>query len=147
MLTQNVTFIGLHQPLPIGLLFNTRHRCKAMDLGPQISRTFSQRLSQICRLYIAVLRVLYSPNQTLGIAQWPDLFHLFRCEEFNIHSHSFSNTSVKLILIHAVFTVCQSDVTHLTETDTLTSLFFQLLVKINRVLMQLTHRVTHIKQG
>ena len=102
MLTMYVTLVCFNYPAIIGLLLKIQYSGITIDLSAARTSTFSQSLSKISRLNIAIIRMLDSTNQPLGITHGPCVFDLLRCQEVDFHTDSLSYTSVVAILVHSI---------------------------------------------
>ena len=71
MFTANIALIGFNYPAIIWLLLNIQYCCITVDFSATGTGAFGQRLSEVRRLYIAIVWVLYSPNNALDIGHWP----------------------------------------------------------------------------
>src|SRR5690606_32727272 len=73
MFSPDITFVRLHEPAAIRLLLDGGNSRVAMDGGAEVTRSLGERLREIGRLNITVVRMLDSAQQPVGFAQRPDL--------------------------------------------------------------------------
>ena len=146
MLAGNVALIGGHQPFAIRLLADPGHHRVPVNRRPALPRPLGQRLGQIGRLDIAIVRMLDRPQHTVGVAQRPDRLDLIRGEEIHVDANRPRDTGIIMIFVHPVGGRRQPDVGHLREADIQPGFCRQCGIQPDRILVQLADRVAEVEQ-
>src|ERR1700733_8901290 len=87
----------------------------AVDFGPTFARAARWRLRQIGGLDVTVLEVLDCANDSVDIAERPDLLDLARAQKLDVHADRLCDARVIIVLIHSVARSRQTDVRHLAK--------------------------------
>ena len=136
----------MNRPASISSLFNSRDCTTAVNLSTQRASAHSQSLCQVSWLDITILRMLYRAEQAIGSAERPQITDFIRFKKPNIYTDRPGNTGVVTIFVEPVFSHRQTNIRDLSKTNGISGFLFKALVKINRILMDLPYRITHIKQ-
>src|ERR1700735_5272500 len=118
----------------------------AVDLGTTFARAARQRLRQVGRLDVAVFGVLDRPEDSLDIAERPDVLDLAWAQELDFDTDRLCDACVIIVLVHPVAGAGETDVRHLTKARVESGLLFQSLVERDRIFMDLSDRVTQVEQ-
>ena len=142
----DVALVGADHPAPVGGALEARHRGHAVDLGPQGAGTLGERLGEVGRLDVAVVRMLDRAEEAVRLAQRPDLLDLRRGEHVHVDADRLGDAGIGHELVPAVRRAGKTDVGDLLEADWLARLGLQRAVKLHRVLVDLAHRVAHVEE-
>ena len=146
MLGQDVTLVGPDQPLAGGLLADAGDPGLAVDLGAALARSFGQRLGDVGRLDVAILRMADRADDAVDVAERPDLLDLPGRQELDLNADRRGHARVLVILVHAVPVEGETDVRDLGEADVLAGLRLEGLVEGDRVFVDLADRVAHVEE-
>ena len=109
MFAGDVALVGFHHPA-IAHALNGGDGGVAVNFSAHGTGTFGQRLRQVGGLNIAVLLMLDCAQQTLGVAQRPDLFHLIRGQHIDLDANGFSHALIIHIFVPAVLGAGETNV-------------------------------------
>ena len=146
VLAGDVALVGLHHPLAVRLLLDAGDGGVAVDLSTARARTLRHGLGEIGRLDIAVIGVLDRAEQAIGLAERPDLLDLLRGEDVDLDADRLGNPGVVHELIPAVLGAGEADVGDLLEAHMLAGLGLEGIIELDRVLVDLAHRVGQVEQ-
>src|SRR5271156_620907 len=109
----------------------------AVDFGSAFASAARQRLRQIGGLDVTVLEVLDCANDSVDIAERPDLLDLARREEFDLDADRLCDARVIIVFVHPVAGPREANVRHLAKAGVEASLLLERLVERYRILMDL----------
>src|ERR1700722_10405128 len=101
----------------------------AVDFGSAFASAARQRLRQIGGLDVTVLEVLDRANDSVDIAERPDLLDLARREEIDVDADRLRDARVIIVLIHPVAGPREANVRHLAKAGVESGLLFESLVE------------------
>jgi hypothetical protein len=142
----DVALVGLDDPLAIGLLLDAGDDRVAVDFGTARAGTLGHRLCQVGGLDIAVVGVLDRADDAVGLAQRPDLLHLFRCQDVDLDADRLGDAGIIHELVPAVGRTGEADVGDLREARMLAGLGFKFAIELHRILVNLADRIGHVEQ-
>jgi hypothetical protein len=146
VLAGDVAAIGLDQPLAAGRALDAEDGRVAVDLAPARPAPLGQRLGEVRRLDVAVVRVLDGTQEVLRLAERPDLLHLRGREHVHPDAQRVGDALVGHELVPAVPRPGEADVRDRLEADGLARLLFQRPVKRHRGPVELADGVAHVEQ-
>jgi len=133
----HIALIGPDDPFSGATLLDAGHAGIPINLGAPGACALGERLGQIGRLDVAIVRMLDGAEHALDIAQRPDLLELGRCQEAYVDADRGGDAGVVFEFVEAILRARQPDVGDLAEADILAGLGLQRFVELDRVLVQL----------
>ena len=85
-------------------------------------------------------------HQPLHRGNRPELLDLVHADQMRLDPDGLRRALIVPILVHPITTSREPQITGLVKTDGLTGFFFEFLVKLDRILMQLANAVGHIEE-
>ena len=76
---------GLYHPL-VAVTPHAAHRAKANDLCAQLAGALRQRLGKLCRIDVAVIRIVKRPGEIVGLQERVARFDLIRPDDIDRHA-------------------------------------------------------------
>ena len=146
MLAGDLALIGGDLPLPAGKLSDRRHRGLAIDGRAAVPRAPRQSLGQVCRLDIAVRRMLDRADDAVDLAQRPDRLDLFGREEVDVYADRPRHTGIIPVLVHPVLGPGEAYIAHITEADVQFRLRLEGRIEAHGILVQLPDRIAEVEQ-
>ncbi len=146
MLASDVTLGGLHYPFEISIALYTRDLGLLIDLGAHGPCPLGQRHGHVHRRYMAVRRVPKRPDETVHIGERPEIPDLVDTDQVAFDADGFRRALIVAVLVHAVAVARQAQIAVDVQTDRLSGLVFQRLVKFHGVLVELSDRIAHVEQ-
>src|SRR5271155_1097233 len=101
----------------------------AIDFGSAFASAARQRLCKVGGLGVTVLEVLDCANDSVDIAERPDLLDLARREEFDLDADRLRDARVIVVLVHPVAGPREANVRHLAKAGVEPGLLFESLVE------------------
>ena len=71
MITGDVTLVRLYQPATGRSLFNIQNHCVAVNRRTTCPRALGERLGQVGRLDVAIIRMVDATYDAIDFAHWP----------------------------------------------------------------------------
>ena len=102
VLADHVALVGRDFPFAARQPFDGGDRRMAVDFGSAFARAARQRLRQIGGLDVTVLEVLDCADDSVDIAERPDVLDLAWREEFDLDADRLRDARVIIVLIHPV---------------------------------------------
>ena len=118
----------------------------AVDLRPAIAGAARQSLREVGGLDIAVLWMLDRADDSLNIAERPDLLDLFWLQELHLDADRLRDAGIVIVFVHPVAGAREADVGHLAKARIEPGLLFERLVKGDRIFMDLPDRIAEVEQ-
>ena len=152
VLGRDVALGRAHAPLPAGGALQRGRLGVLVDLGADAARALAQRHGEIGRRNVTVVRVIERADDGRGVraatefGQRPQLLDTLGRDDLERHADGVGRAAVLLILVHALAAGRQAQVAGHVKAHVLAGLGRQPLVQIDRVLVQLADRVTHVEQ-
>ncbi len=143
---------GRQQPLTGGAPLRRRDFRVLVDFRAGGSRPAPQRGGQIGRRDVAIVRVVEGADDLRGLLavaevdQGPQTPDFLRINDAEGHTDRIGSAAVLEVLVHALATGRQAQVSRDMKTDVLVRLGGEALVQIHGVLVQLPDRVAHVEQ-
>ena len=141
----DVAFLRLHEPATRGRLLDIQDRRIAVNACATSPRPFSQRLCQVGRLDVTVIRMHDSADKPVDVAHRPELKDFCRRQEADINANRLRRRCILVILVHAVLIHGKPNVADAREAYRLPGFFFEVAVQVHRVLVNLPDAVTHVE--
>ena len=110
---------------PADRLLDIEHQRVAIDGRTACARTFGERLRQVGRLDVAVVRMKDAADQSIDVAQRPEFRDLRRRQKLHIDADGLRRRRVLVVLVHAIAVHRQAQVADLGEADRLAGFGFQ----------------------
>ena len=133
--------------LPMGAVPVKRVRLPfALDHHATLARALGHRLGHIGGVNIAVGIVIDRAFKVFGIDQRPAGLDLIRGQPFIGHTTGFGGRGIKHILVHPLFGLGHAQVADHGKAGVKAGLFLKRLVEIDRVFVDMSGRVGHVKQ-
>ena len=145
VLGANVAFGRLDDPF-IVVALDPRHGHPLDDLGTGHPGPLGQCHRDVHRCDVPVGRVPERAHETLGIDQRPQLLDLVRADQVALDADGLGRALVISVLVHAVAIGGEPKVAGLVQAYRLAGLGLELLVELDRVLVQLAHRIGHVEE-
>ena len=147
MLASDVALVGDDQPLAARQSLDRGHGRHPVDLAAAVARAARQRLGEVGRLDVAVLRVLDRADDPLDVAERPDVLDLGRRQEFHLDpADRGGDAGVVMIFVEPVAGAREADVGDLAEADVEAGLLLQRLVERDGIFVDLPDRVAEVEQ-
>ncbi len=147
VLASNVALVGHHLPLAVRLPLDRRHSRLAVDLAAAVARAPRQRLGEVGRLDVAVLRMLDGADDPLDVAERPDVLDLAGGEELHLDpADRRGDAGVIMVLVEPVAGAGEADVGYLAEADVEAGLLLQRLIEGDGIFVDLPNRVAEVEQ-
>ena len=146
VLASDVALLGAHQPFAARRALDRRHRRLAIDLAAAVAGANGQRLGQVGRGDMAVIRMIERAHQAVGVAERPELLHLGRRDDLERHADGVRGAAILVILVHPVAICGEPQVTGDVEAHVLAGLGLERLVQIDGVFVDLADAVAHVEQ-
>ena len=146
VLAGNVALVSLHHPLAIRLLLNAGHGGVAVDLCPARTRALCHGLGEVGRLDVTIIRMLDGTEQAIRLAQRPDLLDLGGREHVHLDADRLGNAGIIHELVPPILGAGEAYVGDFLETDVLARFGFKRVIQLDRVFVNLTHRVGQVEQ-
>src|SRR3546814_1306906 len=127
--------VGGHRPEAVRLLANGGDGGVAIDRCAAVARALGQRLRQVRRLDIAVVRMLDGAQYPVRLAERPDLPTLFRRQQVHLDADRLGDAGIVQVLVPAITGAGKTDIGDLGETDIHARLLLQFLVDADRILV------------
>ncbi len=146
VLAGNVALVGHDFPLAAGLPLDRGDRGHPVDLAAAVARAARQRLSEVCRLDVAVLRVLDRADDPLDVAERPFLLDLGGGQELHLDpADRGGDAGVVAIFVEPVLGAREADVGNRPEPDVEAGLLLQRLVQRDGIFVDLSDRVAEVE--
>ncbi len=102
VLAGDVALVGLHHPAAARRPLDRGDDRVAVDLAAHRARALGERLGEVGRLDIAVVRMLDRADDAVGLAERPGFLHLRGGEELHLDADRLGDALVEEELVHAV---------------------------------------------
>ncbi len=142
----DVALLRLHDPGTGCCLFDRQHGRVAVDRRAAGTRAPGQRLGQVGRLDVAVVRMEDAADEAVDVAERPEFGNVLGRQEADVDADGLRGRSILIVLVHAVVVHRQAQVADLAEADRLAGFLLELLVQLHRVLVDLADAVAHVEQ-
>ena len=116
MLAGNIALVGLHQPFAVRLLLDGRDLGLAVDLAAAGAGALRQRHGDVGGRDVAVIGVVESADDAVGIAERPQLLHLRGRDDAERHADGVRGAAIFVVLVHAVAVGGEAQVAGLAKT-------------------------------
>ncbi|MNS47477.1 hypothetical protein D3C72_800080 [compost metagenome] len=146
MFGDDLALIRRHLPVTVFQLLDGGDGGVAIDGRATITRALGQRLRQIGRLDITVIRMLDGAQQAVRLAERPDFLHLLRRQHVDPHTDGLGNAGIIHIFVPAILGAGETDVGDLGEADIHAGLFLKLLIELDGIFVDLADRIAHVEQ-
>ena len=140
----NVALRRCNEPFAVSLRRDRLHLRLQADLRTAILRPLRKRHRDIDRRSMPILRVEDGTQQSFRVAQRPKLLDLFRRDNTERNADRVRSAAVVVILLQTFLRTGKAQVARLVERNRLSRLCLQLLVQIDRILVQLPDAVGHV---
>ena len=117
-----------------------------LDDHAALTCALGHRHSNVGGVDVAVLRVEQSALEVVGADQRPAFLDLRGGQEFVVDVGSFGNRGIQFVFIHTLVGLRHTQVTADREAGVQAGLFFERLVEVDRVLVDVGRRVRHVEQ-
>jgi hypothetical protein len=117
-----------------------------VDLGAPVAGAARHGLGEVRRLDVAILAMLDGADDAVRLHQRPDLLHLGGCQEFDGDADGPRDAGVIFVFVHPVLRAGEPDVGDVAEAGVEAGFLFEGLVEVDRVFVELTHRVAEVEQ-
>src|SRR5271155_3445667 len=125
VLADDVALVGHDLPFAAWNPLDRDHGRVAVDLSPAFARGPRKRLRQVGWLDIAVLEVLDRADDSLDVAERPDLLDLLRRQELHLDADRRGDAGVIMIFVHPVAGAGEADVRDLAQANVEAGLLFE----------------------
>ena len=146
VLANDVAFVGRNLPFAAWLPLDRDHGRLAVDLSPEFARRPRKRLRKIRRLDIAVLGMLDRADDSVDVAERPDLLDLLRGQELDLDADRGGDSGVIVIFVHPVAGAREADVGDLAQADVEAGLFLERPIEADRIFVDLPDRIAEIEE-
>ena len=136
----------LHQPLAGGGALDPRDLGVAVDLRPPIARALRQRLGHIHRRDVAVVGMEEGAHQAVEVAERPERADLVGADQLEGDADGVRRAAIVAVLVHPLPVGGEAEVAGAVEAHRLPGLRLELLVEVDRVLVQLADAVAHVEE-
>ena len=134
--------------------FHSPLRCRSIAVtvvwrlisAAAFARAARQRLGEVGGLDIAVLGVLDRADDSIDIAERPDLLDLLRREELDLDADGRGDAGVIAIFVHPVAGAREADVRHLAQADVEPGLLLERLVERDGIFVDLPDRIAEVEE-
>ena len=86
MLGVNCAFVRVHRPCAVGPMLQRFHHRVAIHLGPGVTRAYGIGMRDTRRVHVALIGIVQTPHEVLGIEQRMDFRCFFERDHFEIHA-------------------------------------------------------------
>ena len=118
-----------------------------LDFNAARTSAFGHGLRHISGVNVAVRWVIDCANQILGAHQWPAVLDVGGRHPFIGNPAGFGGRGIKLILVHPRLALRHAQVADDEKSRVQARLFFQCLVELDRVVMDMRGRIAHVEIG
>ena len=118
----------------------------AVDLRAAGARADRQRIGQVHRSDVAVMRVEESARQALRVRERPERTDFVESDHLEGHADGVRRAAVFAVLVHAVAIGREPEIAGDVEAYVLPGLGFERLVEIDRVFVDLADAVAHVEE-
>ena len=146
VLADDVALVGDDFPFAARQPLERGHARVPIDLGPAVPCGARQRLGQVGRLDIAVLRVLNCADDAVDVAERPKLLDLIRREELDRDPDRLGDAGIVAVLIEPVAGAGEADVGDLAQADVEPRLGLEVLVERDRIFVDLSDGITEVEE-
>ena len=147
MFAGDVALVGDDLPLPARESSDRGHGGMAIDFAATLTSAARQRLGEVCRLDVAILRMLDRADDPVDIAKRPDVLDLLRSEELHLDpADRRGDPGVIAVFVHPIAGASKTDVGNLAQPDVEASLLLERLVKGDGIFVDLPHGVAEIEE-
>ncbi len=145
VLTRDIALRGLDDPLEGVGAFDSRHLGLPVDLRAHVSGAARHRHGDVGGCNMTVRWVPEGTDEAFRLAQGPQLLDLIHTDQVALHSDRLGRALITAVFVHAITIGRQAKITRDVQADVLAGFFFQGLVELDRILMQLADRVAHVE--
>ena len=145
-LADDVAPRGLHQPLARTGALDAYDLGVAIDLGPPVARALGQRLRHVRRGHVPVVRVEDGAHEAVEIAERPQRADLVGADQLEGDADGVRHAAVAAVLVHPLLVGGEAQVAGAVEAHRLPGLFLQLLIEVDRILVELADAVAHVEE-
>ena len=145
VLTAHHALIGGDDPFVVVPLDGRDHGV-LVNFRAQGAGALGQRHRDVDRRDVPVGGMPQRAHQAFGVDQRPELLDLFFRDHMRLDADGFSGALIEAVFIHPVSVGRQTKVAGAVEADGLPGFRFQALVELDRVLVELAHRIAHVEQ-
>ena len=118
----------------------------ALDHHAALTGTFGHRLSDISGVNVAIFGVVDRAFQVVCLDQRPTLADLLWREPFVFHAASLGSGGIEHIFVHTLLRLRHAQVANHGEACVQAGFFFQCLVEIDRILVNMGGRIAHVEK-
>ena len=148
VLADDVALVGDHLPFAALKPLDRGDGGMTVDLAAAVAGRARQRLGQVGGLDVAVLRMLDRADDSVDVAQRPNVLDLGRRQELHLDAADRrGDAGIIIVLVEPVAGAREADVGHLAQADVEARLLFERLVESDRIFVDLPDRITEIEQG
>ena len=145
MLAADAAFGGRNDPLII-VAADAGHFGVLLDFGTIHPGAFGHGHGDINGCDVAVGRVPERANEIMHGGQRPQFFDLINTNQMAFHADRLGGALIVAVFIHPVIVAGQPQVAIDVKTHCLPGFCFQLLVQLDRILVQLANRIGHVEE-
>ena len=146
VLADDVALVGRNLPFAARPPLDRDHGRMAVDLSPALARRPRQGLGQVGGLDIAVLGMLDRADDSLDVAEWPDLLDLLRRQELDLDADRRGDAGVIVIFVHPVAGAGEADVGDLAQADVEAGLILERPIEGDRIFVDLPDRIAEVEE-
>ena len=137
---------GLHQPLAGAGALDAGDLGVAVDLRPPVARALCQCLGHVHRRDMAVVGVEEGAYQPLQVAERPEVADLVGADQLEGDADGVRRAAVVAVFVHPLLVGGEPEVAGAVEAHRLPGFRLQLLIEVDRVLVQLADAVAHVEE-
>ena len=146
VLAGDVALGGLDDPLQALAALDAGDLGLLVDLGAVLAGALGQGHGDVDRRDMAVGRVPERADQAVHGGERPELLDLLDADQVALDADGLGRALVVAVLVHAVAVGRQAQVAGVVEAHGLAGLGLQLLVELDRVLVELADAVAHVEE-
>ena len=146
MLGDDFALVGDDPPGAVRLRPDVHDLCVPMNLHTPGACAGGERVGQIDRRHMAVMRVEERACQSLRISERPKRADFVGSDHLERHPDSVRRAAIFPILVHTVAVGCEPEVAGDVKAHVLAGLGFERLVQIDRVFVDLADAVAHVEE-